>query len=1029
MFRTGLTILLAATALTHAAFAAEAVTARTGTHDGYTRLVFQWPAATEYDVTESGPGMLKIAFKKPAALNTQAVETGAGSAIQSMRQTSGGDAPLSLELGVPEGSTFRHFSAGGKIVIDVYGPAGQKAEAKPEAPKEVPKEEKPAEKPQPAIPEAHSEPEHPEPSPAAPPLKAEKPHKEISAPPLATEAPPSAEPPAEHAEAHEEHPVATPPAPVTASAPSASSPASGPGVITLSATEKMGLAAFTRNGWLWLVTDKADAPIPPQVKGSGSFERMDIHGGTAWRMKLPQGRDLNIYGSGGGLVWKIELTPETKETHPTEPQRIVKDDSGVRGGSVVWPFPTVGAMLDVPDPEAGDTLKVVTVGNSDQYGGPPWIFVDAETLPSIVGLAIRPVADNVTLRRLGKNGGVEIERPDGMALSPPTDVSRQALTEKPAAVPQDSHGEQPAHSSGPAMRRLFDFEKWSMGGVQALGQNQTILLGGMKLKNSDERIQDLITLAKMNLANDRGPEALGFLSLASEDMPAILDSPEFIALRGASEAISGKYELAFKDMGLPALGDYSELDYWRAYALASLEDWQQAAKVMPADFDMLTRYPEPLFEKIAPKLAEVALRSGDVKKGETILGALAHTRATLSPSAGAALDYLQGQADRQAGKTDEAEKLWTPLLTGKDDLFRVRAGLALTMEELEKGKLKPEQATDRLEGLRYAWRGDELEAQINFMLGKLYMQQKQYMKAFTIMRDAAGMSPDADIAGDIDAYMRSEYKDLLMNDKTISPLEAITIYQEFQDLAPPGEDGNKLAQNLAERLVTTDLLGRAGDLLQKQVDFKLQGQEKADVALRLAAIALLNKDTDRANTALDQAQAFYQTVPNGADKDKKLREISLLRARVLSQAERAEEALSMLMKMPPAADINRLRADIAWKANLWPDAADALQDMILDADVAEGKPLSEQQGALLLNRAVALNLAGDRVELANMRERFGEAMKSTKRGKLFDVVTRPHSVNVMAEQQTIQNIVSEVDMFKDFLDDYKTVTDMEATGQ
>jgi hypothetical protein len=52
-------------------------------------------------------------------------------------------------------------------------------------------------------------------------------------------------------------------------------------------------------------------------------------------------------------------------------------------------------------------------------------------------------------------------------------------------------------------------------------------------------------------------------------------------------------------------------------------------------------------------------------------------------------------------------------------------------------------------------------------------------------------------------------------------------------------------------------------------------------------------------------------------------------------------------------------------------------------------------------------------------------MKTTPRASLFDVVTRPRSINVMAEQQTIQKIVSEVDMFKGFLDEYKKTSDQQ----
>ena len=62
-----------------------------------------------------------------------------------------------------------------------------------------------------------------------------------------------------------------------------------------------------------------------------------------------------------------------------------------------------------------------------------------------------------------------------------------------------------------------------------------------------------------------------------------------------------------------------------------------------------------------------------------------------------------------------------------------------------------------------------------------------------------------------------------------------------------------------------------------------------------------------------------------------------------------------------------------------------------------------------------------------MRQKFGASMAKTSRANLFEVVTRPHSLNVMSEQQTLQGIVGEVDMFQDFLKDYKSVTDKNGT--
>ena len=145
----------------------------------------------------------------------------------------------------------------------------------------------------------------------------------------------------------------------------------------------------------------------------------------------------------------------------------------------------------------------------------------------------------------------------------------------------------------------------------------------------------------------------------------------------------------------------------------------------------------------------------------------------------------------------------------------------------------------------------------------------------------------------------------------------------------------------------------------------------------------------------------------------------MLRARALSDQDDIEGALAVLNKYPPSPEMNSLRADISWNAGMWEDAAEALQDLILDESIDPARPVSQKQADLLLNRAVALNLAGDRVGLANMRTKFGPAMEKTARAKMFDVVTRQRTGNLSSDRESIAALVSEVDMFKDFLDSYR----------
>ncbi len=962
------------------------VAVRSGQHDTHTRVVFDWPASTTYEVKEVTPGQLVITFREPATLNTSGVKNddvikGVSSAGQS------------VTLNIAPNTTHRHFLVGNKVVIDVFKPANatKTAQAKPAV--------------------------------TPPPVKApEKSAVKVTEKPVANTAPPvtaNAGPAvvAEAVQTVEKSPIQAAAADIE------------PHVITISATEMFGLAVFEQNGYLWMVLDRAATSVPPQMAGPRAdmfpgFEQVPVQGGLAYTMKIPHNVPDKIRAEGGGLVWRVIIPTARNTDKPAQMKREFVRGQQVRGGTALWPLAGVTKVIDIKNPMTGEDMKVATVTASTQFTGPEQDFVDFKLLQAAAGTAIIPKADDLKVTHDPR--GLTVTRPSGLALSRDSDVSRRAIREDVAEV----NPMQEEHKEG-SLRRIFDFDRWMMGGLTALSDNERILKSALPNKDPQGRLQDLLTLAKMNVSNDRGQEALGYLNIAADELPQLSDNLEFLALRGSSYALAGKPELGWKDLSNAGLAQFTELGYWKAFTLAGLEDWDQAYKDLPQDIQMLSGYPKPLLEKLGLKLAEAALRGGDAPLADKILALLERDRSTLKPWTRAGLDYLRGEAARQSKNTDTTRKLWEPLINGKDRLYRARAGLALTMLELQDGKIDRDKAIDRLEGLRYAWRGDELEAQVNYMLGRLYLDEDQYVKGFAILRDASTMAlPDSNIGKEITGYMSAAYSDLILQDKDLSPLDAATIYEEFKELTPPGDDGNAVIQRLAERLVEADLLDRATSLLQHQVDYRVQGAEKGRVATRLAAIYLIDKDPRPAMTALDVAETAYNSVAEMPDVEKKehMREVNLLRARALSKINRTEEAISLLNSYPPDPDINALRADIAWGAGLWEDAAEALQDLILDEALDLKRPLTPKHADLILNRAVALSLASNRVALANMRTEYQSAMNQTSRAQVFDVITRPRKISTVADRETIANIVSETDMFKDFLDSYKKTNGTAATA-
>ena len=975
-----------ACALTVPAFgpasAQDRVNVRVGAHDDYGRLVFDWGGATPYTVERLSDTVLALSFKSGADIDTGALNLNITPNIAAVEKTSAAGEDLKLRVTIPAGSTFRHFLIGSRVVLDVYAPPGTPRQQQAQAPAPTPA-------PAPAS----------APAPAQPPTPPPMPVPEVE---VAADAEPEIESP--------------PPAPTPIVQ---AAQTTQPHVINISATTALGVAAFVHNGDLWIVVDRNEIAVPPRVSGPNAesfpaFDSVPMESGLAWRMAVPEG--MNVHGEGGGLVWRVSLTPTDHGANPIPPERSFETGQTVRGGTLFWPMQRVTRILPVIDPATGDRMIVATVDQADQFAGRARDFVDLRILPSIIGVALMPMTDDIEARPVGN--GLRVTRPGGLAITRVRDVAQRIIAQQVNATGDDNA----APADEQRMRRIFDFDRWMMGGLDALRDNQQILLGSMATKDKTGRVQDLLMLAKMNMANDRGQEAYGFLNFAEREMPEIIQSPEFLALRGAASALAGKYEVAFEDLNAQPLREYGELDYWRAYTLSGLEDWQQATRAMPEDYEVLLSYPRHILERLVLRLAEVSLRSGNIQRANLLLDALERDRRHLRPWTAAGLDYLLGEKYRQSGQGNLALDLWRPLAKGKDDLYRARASLAMTMLELQNNAITREEAIDRLEGLRYHWRGDELEAQTNFMLGRMYLDDKRYLKGFTILRDATVMSPGSDIGNEIASFMADAFKDLFLNDtlNEMTPIDAVTVYEEFRELTPAGAEGNRLIRRLAERLVEADLLGRSTALLQHQMDYRLSGREAADIGLRLAAVYLLNDEAERALPALDKAASLYAAEPQDDEIRAKQREEQMLRARALSKQNNADAAMRILNRFPPTPDVNRLRADIAWTAGRWDDAADALNDMIMDEAINPERPLSQKNADLLLNRAVALNLSGNRVALANLRTRYEDAMSKTTRARMFDVVTRPRTGNLSSDRESIAALVSEVDIFREFLDSYRS---------
>lgn len=975
------------------------INVRTGTHAEYSRLVFDWGTKTGYQLTKPKSGTLDIQFKSAATLNITKAKANKVRNILGLETLS--DNPARVKVTIPDDSRYRSFYAGNKIVLDVYNPPGSKPSA-PEKIAEAPKA-KPA-----------TTPSVPPPSKTSPKPVAKQP------PEITAEINKKPETESGIPEIKKVIAAAVPTVEEDSLNRSAEKRLQGANLVTISSSRSVGLAVFERGGKIWVVNDKEDLLVTPKVSGSDAerlkpLETLDLKSAKAFLLNNLPGSALRTQG--GGLLWKIIISPDgapvADKNTPVEPRRENITDGETRSGRIIWPFEEPSAIIDVTDPVTGALLKVVTAKSAKDFSGPARSFVDFDVLPSSAGLVISPKTQDLKIRIIST--GVEITGPEGLAI-----LSQNRIEANKPSAPQAK-----TDDKTPQTPRIFDFKNWQLGGLDAIAENHTIILSGINELPKNAKDEAFMTLAKMYLSNAMGAESLGFLSLVARNNPDISKTAEFRAIRGAARAIDYKTLEAFADLSVKDLDAFEEIGFWKAYALADLGDWRQAIEVMPKTAAVLYSYPNLVLNRVGLVAAEVALRSGNTGLAGEILSLIEENLDELNDPQEAALKYLKGETARQKGDLDKTKEYWEELVTGPDDLYRAKAGLAHTRLLVDEGDLPPGKAIDNLERLRYAWRGDELEGQINYWLGRTYFEARQFVKGLNIMREAAALAAGTNLGSRITNEMSDIFTHLYLSDElnNVTPLDAVALYEQFTELVPSGEEGDRIVERLADRLAQADLLGRAGNLLNYQLTHRLDGLNAYNVGTKLAAIRLLDNKPDEALAALKIAGEKLQTLPQEMQTPDKYQAVSLLRARALSRQGRSDQAIALLEGLKPNPTINRLRADIAWTAGYWDDAAAALDDVILDQNISLTRPLSDDHSTLILHRAVALNLASDRIALANMREKYADAMAQTQKARLFDVITRARQNAALADRDTLLGVMSEVDLFSDFLNSYKAAAE------
>ena len=250
-------------------------------------------------------------------------------------------------------------------------------------------------------------------------------------------------------------------------------------------------AVFTRADTLWIVFDSnadidlsaLDGEASRTIRGAEFTHAPDA---DVIRIKLdhPRLSTVDIDGS----TWTVQIGDAAIDS--TRALTITRNLIGPNRSSVSIPFDAPHQVHRLDDPDAGDTLMVVTAFSPARGFINARDFVEFRMLASAEGVVVDPLADDVKVELAPDK--IIVSRPMGLALS----TSLQTLLRGSGLRPT-----------------MFDSQLWGFDQQASYTERQSNLVAAAASAPDSKRMAPRLDLARFYVARDMYPEAKGVLDV------------------------------------------------------------------------------------------------------------------------------------------------------------------------------------------------------------------------------------------------------------------------------------------------------------------------------------------------------------------------------------------------------------------------------------------------------------------------------------------------------------------------------------
>ncbi len=757
--------------------------------------------------------------------------------------------------------------------------------------------------------------------------------------------------------------------------------------------EDVAIAAFERDKLFWLVFEKKiDFDISELEEIAPELIKVHdvrvIDNATTVRLKLNE-RLLSSIGARnsdwvltiGELVLMNTKVLKLQREHKKNGHAIVQMNLK-NAGKVHW----------FVDEALGDKIAVVTAKGPARGLLKTHNFVEFAALPTIHGLVFQALSDDLNVS--SNFDQVVVSSRNGLSIT---------------VAKGDSSKFDILNVGNIRLPSSIEFMDIQTDAAKFIGRraklNKLIDIAENDKKRSIYRLE----MVELLLSYQMPDEALGMLAFEKYKSPATANKARFKSLEGAALVLAGKYKQAMNTLSAVAIRKNRTTTMFRAYALAKTGAYQESLKEFGASIDLLAQLPPRMEADFLIAAIEAALNIPNLNVAQQHLIMLENVMETDHQKAKYWL--LMAQSSRLNDEIGEAISRFEKSVEYDVRPITAEASGYLSVLKYQTGMIKIDEAIDQLNGNIVIWRGDEIEQKNSMNLGKLYMDKGDYREGLVMLKRVSSKFDDNEVGREAAQYMSEVFEALYLNGKAseMPPFKALSLFYDFRQLTPIGRRGDEMIRLLADRLIDVDLLDQAIELLEHQVNNRLDGIARADVASKLAMVQLLNYQP--AKTIQTIAKSRTANMPKHI-----IRKRDLLEARALVEIGRIQSAITRLEGYS-GRDVLVIRSEAYWRGGFWQQAGEEFEAMILNKWQGD-TPLLDFERLILLRSAIAYKMANDTVSLARLRNQYIGKMENTAHAAPFNLVVDEDRTDAVGFRKLARE-VAEIDMLKDFISDYR----------